>query len=73
MKELTRIVTVEITTIADIENEEEIFPADIAKEVIKGRLLDKIGCDDLVVTKIQDFIMDKEGQKDGQKTEPDRR
>ena len=59
MIELTRVVNVQITTIARMDSEEEIYPADIAKKVIEEALRQNIDCDDLVVTNIQDFIMEK--------------
>lgn len=56
MKEVTRIVTLEITTIGHGEGEPQ--PLDTRKaELLTKKLLD---VDDVRITNVQDFIVDKD-------------
>ena len=55
MVELTRIYTVEITGIMK-GKEKNIVPQDEAKVRMQKEIKDFLGCDDVVVTSIQDFI-----------------
>lgn len=59
MKELTRIVTVEITSIVNYEKDSEICSKEKAAESVKRELLAYKDIDDVVVTNVQDFILDK--------------
>lgn len=60
MKEVTRIITVRITEIADISNREPMTK-DECEEVIKDNIKRIFNVDDVVVDSVQDFIMEKEG------------
>lgn len=61
MKEVTRIITVRITEIADISNREPMTKDECA-EVIKDNIKRIFAVDDVVVDNVQDFIMEKEGE-----------
>ena len=58
MKELTRIMTIEFTTIGTFENDDEIIPKDKHAEQIKAVMHELFTLDGIVVTKVQDFIRD---------------
>lgn len=60
MKELTRIITVEITEIkkTDDDMSDVITKEEAAKGTI-DMLKSNFDCDDVVVTNVQDFILDK--------------
>lgn len=59
MKELTRIVTLQITMIADVKSESAILPKEDAAERMIADIKEDYGVDDVVVTNVQDFITDK--------------
>ena len=63
MKEITRIITVRITEIADISDREPMTK-DECEKVIKDNIKKLFCIDDVVVDNIQDFIMEKEGEVD---------
>ena len=61
--EVKRIITVKVTVIA---NGEEYIPAtEEAKQEFAEEIKDFIHADDVVVTRVQDFIKDKEGVHNG--------
>lgn len=60
MKEITRIITVRITEVADISDREPMTKDECA-EVIKDNIKRIFSVDDVVVDSIHDFIMEKEG------------
>ena len=61
MQEITRIITVQITDIAQVEND---FDSAETRENVKknagGIIKNLLGCDDAVVVDVQDFIRDIE-------------
>lgn len=61
MKEITRIITVRITEVADISDREPMTKDECA-EVIKDNIKRIFSVDDVVVDSIHDFIMEKEGE-----------
>lgn len=60
MKEITRITTVQITAISDVESEIMIANRAESEKRIAQMMQDKYGADNVVV-QVQDFIMDKDG------------
>lgn len=58
MKEVTRIFTVEITTIAEVKSEDELVEKEISAEMVKHDIKRLLGTTDAVVTNVQDFIRD---------------
>lgn len=58
MKEVTRIMTIEFTTIGTVEDESQIIPKDDHVERIKTVMHELFDLDGVVVTKVQDFIRD---------------
>ena len=61
MKELTRIITAQITGIAKLENDEEYLSKDTAKAEIKQLIEENVPeADDVVVLSVQDFERDLE-------------
>lgn len=69
MKEITRIITVQITDIAQVDNDSD--SAETKENVRKnagGIIKNLLGVDDAVVVDVQDFIRDiagEEGVDDG--------
>lgn len=59
MIELTRIYTVEITGIVCIKDEDDILPEEEGIKYISRDIKEAVGADTVVVTNIQDFIMEK--------------
>jgi hypothetical protein len=55
MSETTRIYTVEVTEI--IKGKAE--PKETGAEMLNGCIMNIFGADDVVVTKVQDFVMEK--------------
>jgi hypothetical protein len=58
MKEVTRIMTIQFTTIGKLEDESQIIPKKEHAERIKEVMHDTFHIDDVLVTKVQDFIRD---------------
>lgn len=59
MKETTRIMTVEITAIK--KSNMEMISKEEAAEIVKEGIKDTFNADDVVVTNVQDFVLDKDG------------
>ena len=59
MNEVTRIITVEITMIDKCQDLKDLKSKEQYKERFEQALKRDTGADDVVVTNIQDFIMDK--------------
>lgn len=57
MKEVTRIFTVQIISIAKVESEDNMVSKEDAAAILKEDL-EAQGIDDVVVNKVQDFIRD---------------
>ena len=53
--ERTRVITAQITVIDNLSSEEEAVSKDILADEIKK----KLNADDVVVTKVKDFILEK--------------
>lgn len=62
MKEITRIITCELTTIEKLKNDEKPFSKEVTEQLVKAAM-DKVGFDDCYVVKIQDFVNDVEAEK----------
>ena len=60
MKELTRIITIQATTIEKFESEDELLSKKECEAKINSAMKEIFGLDDCVVTNIKDFIMDEE-------------
>lgn len=60
MKEITRIITVEITEIVKLKDNEEYCSKDEAKRRLTEKLYQQFACDNVNVTNVQDFIRDEE-------------
>lgn len=58
MQEVTRVFTVQMTFIAQGEAGEEI-DKDTAAELLKNDIKSMLGCDDVTVEQVQDFVLDK--------------
>lgn len=56
MKEITRIYTLEITTIS--KDGKDMMPKDEAKKGMEDFFKNVVGTDDCVVTNVQDFEME---------------
>ena len=67
--EITRIVTVRLTTISRVKDESEILSKDETKKRITDTMKQKFNIDDVEILDVQDFIMDQEaGVKNEQKS-----
>ena len=55
MIEVTRVYTIETTGIAK-GKEEDIIPPEQAKVKIQNKIKNLLGCDDVLITNVQDFI-----------------
>ena len=68
MKEVTRVMTVQITNITCIEDgDEHLIAESKSQEVIKNsekEFKDWLEADDVKIVNIQDFIMEKDDGKD---------
>lgn len=60
MKEITRITTVELTSILVVEDETELPPKDKVKKSFEEGMKYMSNCDDAKVIRMQDFIRDVE-------------
>ena len=63
MKEITRIITAEITCIFEVDEtklEDVLAEKDAIAKAIKKCLPGEIGADDVTVIKMQDFVLDIE-------------
>lgn len=60
MKEITRIVTMEVTQIVQVEDETEVMSREEAKQYIETSMKNYAGYDDVLVTNVQDFVRDLE-------------
>lgn len=58
MKELTRIITAEITGVVKVENVNDVFTKEEAKKIAIDEIKKALQCDDVVITKVQDFVID---------------
>ena len=58
MEETTRVFTVKITFIGQGEPENLVNKEEAAK-IIKNEIKSMLGCDDIVVEQVQDFVLDK--------------
>lgn len=71
MKEITRIITIEITDIRTVEDSEldsVLAERDTLAETVKKELPGVLDVDDATLVKVQDFVMDiteGEGADDG--------
>ncbi len=66
MKELTRIITVEITAITMTDDETKLKSKEESAETVKELIENSLGgTDNVNVVKVQDFIVDKGGESDG--------
>jgi len=62
MREITRIITVQITDIAKIDDDFDIAEnRERVKKTCGGVIKELIGVDDAVIVDIQDFVRDIEG------------
>lgn len=59
MKEITRIATVQITSIIKVDDDKEIQPREEAKKKLEQNLKKMFDADDVVAT-VQDFVRDSE-------------
>ena len=60
MKELTRIITVQITLIGNVNDESAMVGKDECVKFVEQYLKDHTGSDDVKVIDVQDFIIDKD-------------
>lgn len=58
MKEITRITTVELTSIAKVNDESELIAKEELKKCFEKGLKAVANCDDVKVLNMQDFIRD---------------
>ena len=56
--EITRIVTVQLTSISKVKDESKIASKDEAKKLVIDRMKGIFQIDDVKVLDVQDFIMD---------------
>ena len=68
MKELTRIITIQATTIVKFEDEDELISKDECKSKIATAMKTVFELDDCAVTNVQDFIMDVKEEGDCNET-----
>lgn len=67
MKEITRIITIEMMCVDRFEDDNELTPHNIASNMVKDALINNLeGVDSVVVSKIQDFIRDIPTYEDGE-------
>ena len=64
-KEVTRVITAEITVINTFEDLSNCLTKEEAKEKVVTSIKRSLGADSVVVTNVQDFIRDKGGANDG--------
>lgn len=60
MKEITRIITIELTEIARINDEDEIYTRDEVMREAPTHIKKALGVDDINIVKVQDFIREVE-------------
>lgn len=63
MIECTRIITTEIILISKLESEEQLLPKEVVSKRIKKSIKSHLNADSVVITKVQDFIVDKDENK----------
>ena len=61
MKEITRVITVRITTIGEI-TDDNFMTKEKCAEFVKDKINDIFDVDNVTVDNIQDFIMEKDGE-----------
>ena len=62
MKQLTRIMTVRITMVDRLEEDDEVRSKEEHKKLMEDVLKDTLGLRDCVVTDVQDSIVDVKGE-----------
>ena len=60
MKEITRIITVQITDIAKVNSEKDVHSKEEEAKAVAEMIKEELGVDDVVITNVQDFIRDVE-------------